>query len=474
MDRLRKNWKKILVISIAVTGLMTLLVLEVFSRGAATIFNQAMLEQDMLKGNITAEKIVAHINGHVSFTNLEWYDPDGRLLLKVPEGSFHVRLWDVIIGHLKSTTIQELTLKNAAISVHLADDMTVDFIRQSPDMKQVKKEDDDWQTKVSLVGKSEEERKRIGEFRRRKQAEKMATKWRNFDRAGKKIRMELLFENCRVEVFFKDRHYLLSNVNLKADINTDKKMSLEMSTGRFGGTMIGDGVRLQGTVAFDGEQIPVGDLRLRFADVNPSSLGLGINIQDKMTMDSHLQGPLNELTGDGNILMHDLHIPGLHFQNLLGKLHYDGATLQFSEVEADVYGGHLQAEGVYDLDTRYYSIQGHGSNLQADKALPGGHLHCPVNLDINLYSKGTGRETTTEGSFSSGEGRYKLLPFKKISGRFYQGYRDLQFYDVQIEFAGFTVQTDGLRLQDKKLTMQPLKFQDIDGRALGTYERPDN
>ena len=161
MNWLRTHWKKALLIGITAIFIAVILVLEVFSRGAAAIFNEAMLEQDMLKGTITAEKIVAHINGHVNFSGLEWRDPEGRLILRIPEGAFHVRPWDIVTGHIKSTTMQELTIKNAEISVHLADDMTVDFIRNSPDMKRVDEQDEDWQDKVSLVGKSEEERKRI-------------------------------------------------------------------------------------------------------------------------------------------------------------------------------------------------------------------------------------------------------------------------------------------------------------------------
>ena len=85
------------------------------------------MNQDMLKGTITAEKITAHITGDVDFTGLEWRDTEGRLILRVPEGYFYVRLWDVVTGHIKSTTLQELILKDAEVSIHLADDMTVDF-----------------------------------------------------------------------------------------------------------------------------------------------------------------------------------------------------------------------------------------------------------------------------------------------------------------------------------------------------------
>ena len=85
------------------------------------------MNQDMLKGTITAEKITAHFTGDVDFTGLEWRDTEGRLILRVPEGYFYVRLWDGVTGHIKSTSLQELILKDAEVSIHLADDMTVDF-----------------------------------------------------------------------------------------------------------------------------------------------------------------------------------------------------------------------------------------------------------------------------------------------------------------------------------------------------------
>ena len=465
---LRLHWRKALLISLAAIFIIIFLVLEVFSRGAAVIFNQAMTEQGMLKGTITAEKIVAHITGDVNFTNLEWRDAEGRLILRVPEGHFHARPWDVVTGHLKSTTIQELTLKDAEVSVHLADDMSVDFVRGSRDMRQIKDDEEDWQKKVSLVGKSEEERKKIGEFRRKKRAEKMAKQWKNFDRAGKKIRMKLKFENCRLEVFYRARHYLLSRVNLMTDINTDKVMHIEASTGSFGGTMIGSSVNLKGDIDFKREDVPVGDFQLSFVDVDPSSLDLGINIHDKMTMDSHLTGPLNAISGDGQLLMDELHIPGLHFQNVQGKIHYDGVKLDFQDVTANVYGGGLQAYGTYDLDTRYYQLHGLGKDLQVSQALPKSHLSCMVDLDLHLASKGSSRETTAYGSFVSGAGRYRIMPFQRITGRFNQAYRDLQFYDVAIEFAGFTVKTDALQIKDKKLTFSPIDLLDVNGNNITT------
>lgn len=78
-----------------------ILILEFLSRGAAMIFNQAMEEQDMLRGTITVEKLLADMTGQVTFEQLVWKDPEGNTLLYVPSGSFHVRPWDILTKILR-------------------------------------------------------------------------------------------------------------------------------------------------------------------------------------------------------------------------------------------------------------------------------------------------------------------------------------------------------------------------------------
>ena len=69
--------------------------LRMLSHGAAYIFNKEMEKQTLLRGTITVETIIAHINGSVYFENLEWRDPTGEPIMIVTSGSFKVRVWDV-------------------------------------------------------------------------------------------------------------------------------------------------------------------------------------------------------------------------------------------------------------------------------------------------------------------------------------------------------------------------------------------
>ena len=133
---------------LSVLALFLLVALEVLSFTAAALFNRAIKQQDMLRGTIRVERLISDITGHVYFTNLEWYDQNGERILSIPSGDFRVRLWDVITHHYKSTTIQELNIYNANISLHFDEAMRLDFIRPSPDMKKMQEEY--WKKKVSI------------------------------------------------------------------------------------------------------------------------------------------------------------------------------------------------------------------------------------------------------------------------------------------------------------------------------------
>lgn len=467
----RKRWlRRACLLLLALIALL-LIFLELLSRGAAMIFNHAMEDQDMLRGTITVDRMISDITGHVYFDNLAWYDPDGNPILTIPSGDFRVNLWDVLTKNFKSTTIEELNVNNAAISIHLNDKMQMDFVRPSPDLDRVRDaDDDDWRSKVSLDSLNEEQRRAVGDWRRQKRQQKLQKNWRNFNRAGRRIRIKLNAHDCRMEVFYRDRHYLMNHVQIAVNGDTDKEMELALSIGGFGGTMIGDAIALNGKVDFTSQPELTCDTALVLYQIDPSSLGFGMNIHDKMTLSTYFTGPISHPIGTGTVHMDELHIPALYFTNVDGSVYYENSLLSFRDVTANVYDGDLAAYGDYDLDTRVYHLYGHGTNLDTGIALPKSRLHCRVEMDLAIESKGSARQTVSSGSFTSGPGQYRRIPFESISGRFTDEYRDLHFYDVAIAFSGFRVTTDALRIKDNKLMLNPIRLTDLTGRTIYTYD----
>ena len=466
------KYLKYFFLAVPIVIVIIFIMLEVMSRGAAEIFNKAMQEQNLLVGEITAEKIAATPFGEVTFENLIWQDGRGGTILEIPEGGFKVSVIDALTGNFNSASLQELFLRGANVSVNFDENMKVDFIRHSPDFKKVneemKQDKGDWAQKVSRVNKTEEELKEIGEKRRRLQRSKIEKGWQNFNLAGHKINLNLKLENCQFEIFYRERHYLLQNVRFETKINTDAEMTLNARTGKFGGTMIGNGLNIRGKIDFK-PKIPQCDLTISLYDVDQSSLGFGLNIHDEMTLTARFTGAISQPVGKGNVKLKELHLPGIDFENVDGKIFYEDAMLNFEDVKADVYGGKLTAYGDYNIDTRYYNIYGHGDKLKAADALPGSHLHCDVDLELEINSKGNAKETVSSGSFVSGKGRYSLIFFDSISGKVENKYRDLHFYDVEINIGGYKISTDALSIVDKKLKLSPIKITNPKGELRRTY-----
>lgn len=464
-----KKCLKRLGLALLVVCLLILLALEIISRGAAQIFNYAMANQDMLRGTITVERLISDITGHVYFTGLEWKDREGNPILEIPSGDFRVNVWDVLTRDFKSTTIRELTVNQPSVSVHLSDDMKVDFVRPSPDMDRLKKESEDWREKVNLATLDARERRAVGQWRREHHQQKVQRDWHNFNAAGKHLKLRLNVHDGGVEVFYRERHYVMSHVQMAVDLDTAKQMSLDMSIGGFGGTMIGDAIALNGTVDFTTDPEPVCNTALVLYQVDPSSLGFGMNIHDKMTLSTYFTGPVSHPIGTGKVEMDELHIPGLDFANVEGKVYYENSLLQFTDVTADVYKGKLTARGDYDLDTRFYNLYGHGEAMQTEAALPKSGLHTRVDLDLEIHSEGSAKSTVSSGSFVSGPGRYRLLPFDSLSGKVTDAGGDLHFYDAVINLPGFTVSTDAFHIQHGKLSLNPIKLTDKEGKPLYTF-----
>ena len=310
---------------VIVSILVILGLLQFARRGAAFIFNREMQKQTMLRGTITVESFMAHITGDVNFENLVWKEPDGDLILQIPEGSFQVRLWDVITRNFKATSIQQLTLKNAVISVRFNENMQVDFLDQKaqtvPQSKEKSetKQATEKKTKQAAEQKIEQNIKQKTEQKTTQEAKLDAKQdpeqdpgleWIedhdyvydddgiNFDLGTRRLRSVIILEDCRLEARYRKRHYVLNNVNMKLGLDTTGKSHIDLSTGKFGGTMQGGGLSIYGIIDFKPAD-PELDIDVSLRDVDPSSLGFGMNVHDNMTVVARMEGPVTGPTGRG-------------------------------------------------------------------------------------------------------------------------------------------------------------------------------
>ncbi len=417
---------------LAVFGLLIVAQLAAF--GAAQIFSYAVNEQHMLHGTITVEKISADIAGYVSFENLLWNDEEGHTILSVPDGKIKVRPWDILRGKLRATAISEIKLNNAALALQFDENMNVDLINRE-----------------------------IGEERQKKDPATLEERISNFTHTGQKIKMNIHLNNCRMEAFYAQRRIRLSHVNMHMNINTEDAVFIDLSSGKFGGTAIGDSMTLYGDVDMKDAAHSI-SMDIAFNGVDPSSLGLGDDIHDKLTLTAEAYGPLAHPKAKGHISMKELHIPALDFSQVEGDVSYHRGNMDFTNVTGRVYGGELEARGNYNLDSRKYDIYLKGKDLDARYPAQDAQLSCLVDVNGEIHCEGTSQPVVSSGSFFSGGGRYKLIPFNNISGTFHNKGKELDFYDVSIDTPFGTFSTDAFHIRNGKVQLGDIHLTDDAGQ----------
>ena len=444
---------------LAIGAIVFFVLATIASRGMGVIFNEVMARQTMMRGTVTVESLSATPWGTLSFTDLVWTDPDGRRLVTVPDGKIRVNMWDVVTRNFKASAINGIELNDAIIVIDLDENNRIDFVPPSPD---VKKSINEVEPRPKAPRKTTQERQ-----------EELGNKVRNFNWQGQHLNLKIRLRNSQLEVFNRNRHYVMKDVNARIDLDSNRAVHIDMETGKFGGTAIGDGLVLKGRVDLKDvlkHRMPQLDLQFDVKGVDPSSLGFGENIHDTMTLLTKVTGDFNRPFAKGRVTMPILRIPALTFDNVVGDVTYQDGILNFSNVNANVFNGKLEAKGVYNLDTRAYTITGIAKDLDSSVALKTPEFLVPVSANLNFKSEGMPRDMEVWGNFWSGEGHYMLIPIQSITGNFHNKGRHLSFSDVKVNTKITTISTNALRIDDGQLTMGPLNITSHGGSNFIIYD----
>ena len=444
---------------LAIGAIVFFVLATIASRGMGVIFNEVMARQTMMRGTVTVESLSATPWGTLSFTDLVWTDPDGRRLVTVPDGKIRVNMWDVVTRNFKASAINGIELNDAIIVIDLDENNRIDFVPPSPD---VKKPLNEVAPRPKAPRKTTQERQ-----------EELGNKVRNFNWQGQHLDLKIRLRNSQLEVFNRNRHYVMKDVNARIDLDSNRAVHIDMETGKFGGTAIGDGLVLKGRVDLKDvlkHRMPQLDLQFDVKGVDPSSLGFGENIHDTMTLLTKVTGDFNRPLAKGRVTMPILRIPALTFDNVVGDVTYQDGILNFSNVNANVFNGKLEAKGVYNLDTRAYTITGVAKDLDSSVALKTPEFLVPVSANLNFKSEGIPRDMEVWGNFWSGEGHYMLIPIQSITGNFHNKGRHLSFSDVKVNTKITTISTNALRIDDGQLTMGPLNITSHGGSNFIIYD----
>lgn len=368
------------------------------SRQAAQIFNYFMNKQQVLIGQVTAEELSADIWGNVYFSQLKWDSPKGETLLEVPEGRLKIKPWEIVLRRASIDTVEEIELHDAYLHLGFDEKMRLDILQK--DMKNMQE--------LELVP-----------------ADK-----KHLQTPKKLPNIKLILQNTVIDADYKKRCFILNNVNGYIEVQQHNRLQLSLSAGKYGGSIAGEGLNIDGRLNLDGEQ--EANVNIGLYEVVPASLGLG-KVNDAMTVTGQLTGPLHAPVIDGAVSMKELHLPGLYFTKINGNYHYENALISFKDVTGSIYGGTLEAIGLYHFDNHHYKIDAKGKDLMASAAAKSSKINTSVDLDIKFRNLGRHGNNLTYGSFESGKGTFMLMPFKKIKGSFSDQSGELTFTNVEIE-----------------------------------------
>ena len=406
-----------------------LLLCSLASKKVHSIFIEAMAKQQVLRGTVSVQEITADLWGRVNFKNLTWLDPEGEPVVFVPQGSLKVNTWDIITRQFNLDTLEELTLENALLSVAFNEQMQLDVVR----------------------------------YQEKHQPEQQMKAKQNLQLQHKIPRLRLQLRNCLLSAQYQQRYFALNGVYLLIDSKSRKEVLVDLHTGPFGGQLVGERLSLKGKILL--EQEPRLQLSLLMDRVLPEAMGLR-NVRDLATVTGQVEGSWQQPVVNGTLSLEQLKIPALHLNNVKGNYYYEDGLLQFNDIHAGLYGGYVNAQGRYYLDSRDYQLHAVGKEMLASLAARSSKINCKVDLDLHMDAQGGSKQVHSYGSFRTGRGSYLLIPFTGISGEFDNYNKELSFSNVVIETFLGDIATDAFRIVDGQLSIENLSLTSLDGEKV--------
>lgn len=379
------------------------------------VINNVLARQTHLKGDITLEEVSADFLGNVHFKNLNWTH-NGETVLAAPEGKAYINLWDLARLHVTGNSVKKLELYNPQLNIVFDHNLKVDLI--VPHKKDSSEQTAD-QNPVSTnrnrdlpmtEGTQPPEPNRYISF------------------ADQLPNSTLILHNATLGAYYKNRHYLLEEVDAKLKIEKRTQLKVDIKANKFAGDIVGKKLTINGEVDLTKNKEYL-KLKLGLYEVVPSSLGLG-KVSNPLTITGDVKGAPTSFTIDGHISMPQLDIPKLTFTNVEGDYHYKNSLATFENVTGNVFGGSLVARGVYNFRRRSYNIHGHIENIDVVAATKRPELDTKANLNLHLLCNGNPHDIQASGDVVTGSLLVKGVRLKSLWGNYNYHDKILDFYEV--------------------------------------------
>lgn len=380
------------------------------------VINNVLARQTHLKGDITLEEISADFLGNVHFKNLNWTH-NGETVLAAPEGKVYINLWDLARLHVTGNSVKKLELYNPKLNIVFDHNLKVDLI--VPHKKEADNETAD--AKPVSTNRNQDLPSAYGA-----KGQEEPLRYINF--ADQLPNSTLILHNATLGAYYKNRHYLLDEVNAKFKVENRTHLKLDLRANKFAGDIVGKRLTINGDVDLTKNKENL-KLKIGLYEVVPSSLGLG-KVNNPLTITGDVKGAPTSFTIDGHISLQQLDIPKLTFTNVNGDYHYHNSLATFENVTGNVFGGSLVAKGVYNFKNRSYNIHGHIVNIDVVAATKRPELDTKADLNLHLLCNGNPHDIQASGDVVTGSLLVKGVRLKSLWGNYNYHDKILDFYEV--------------------------------------------
>lgn len=441
MDKCLNSHKTIKYCLYFLLGLIgtALVVWQIAVYRATALFNAAMAKQDIFKGVIETESINCDFVGNISFSNLSWKTDQGATIVNIPKGRIKINPEDLLSFRINPQTIRELVIEEADLRLLFNDKLKLEFLinDKSSDFSDSQKDLQQASSKLS---------------------ESPATKnppshghFRNLNLPERLPNWKVVLKNCRIAAKQKQKLYVMQQVNCTLKVKEHHLVDLDFSSGKLGGTMIGEGVALRGNSDL---QKDTANYQVTIKNVVPSSLGLG-KLSDPVTIQGQLTGTTEAPTLTGVIKFNTLDLHSMVFTKVSSDFRYQNGVVNFTNTTGSIWGGYVKASGRYHVDTQRYRIEGNGYDIDLKLATNRNDTVGQGTLDFKLLCAPRAKHQVVSGSFEIGKGYFKLLHFKRITGEVF-AYDKITFLkNLKVVTPLLTVHKKAIRVEGKEVDTHP-------------------
>lgn len=433
MEYLKKH-KLVAYLLGGVVGLLAVLLVawQIAMSNAADIFNAAMERQNIFKGKIAADSMHCDFYGYINFVNLNWTTDKGETIVKMPKGYVKINPLDLINTKVGPDAIKEVYIEDAAIRLRFNDQMKLDILQEKTAAKASSGEQ---QPKA----KPDDKHDNVPEHTNLNLPKKMPN-WR------------FVLKNCSVAADIKNRSYVLDKVDCSLAITEHRYADLDFVGSDLGGTLKGEGLTLKGRADLIDDS---GIFKLNLNNIVPESIGLG-KLSDPVNLNADITGTLLEPVATGKISFKKLDLGNnLVFTNVSSDFQSTKGLMKFTNTKGNIWGGSVDATGLYNLKTRRYRIDALGHAINLSQATKISDAEGEGQLTFTLLCDPQRKRQAIAGTFDIAKGKFKHFGFNRLTGEVFSYNNETYIKNIKLYTKLINLTKKAIKVSKGKVELKP-------------------